>query len=36
MRAAYTRGIDHREIAAAIGLSGEQTRQVLRGEQTAE
>lgn len=36
MRAAYDRGIDLRTITAAIGLSGEQTRQVLRGEPTAE
>ncbi|GGS96380.1 hypothetical protein GCM10010270_80440 [Streptomyces violaceus] len=36
MRAARDRGIDPREITAAIGLSGEQTRQVLRGEAIVE
>ena len=36
MRAAHARGVDHRTIAREVGLSGETTRQVLRGEPTSE
>ena len=36
MRAAHARGIDRDTITREIGLSGEQTRKALRGEQTTE
>lgn len=36
MRAAHAHGIDHRTIAREVGLSGETTRQVLRGEPVGE
>jgi hypothetical protein len=36
MRAARAHGIDHRTIAREVGLSGETTRQALRGEPTSE
>lgn len=36
MRAAHVRGVDPRTIAREVGLSGETTRQVLRGEPVGE